>query len=65
MKLVAIAMVEKKGVVMVEVKQGNPKEVDVSALTIMSRAKRGLKVVKRGLPVLGLARPKDDLFASK
>jgi DNA gyrase subunit A len=42
---------KKRGVIKVRVHGGKIKEVDISALTIGSRAKRGLKVIKRGGPV--------------
>ena len=63
-RLVLACSVDKKAVVRVQVKQGSPKEISVGALTIMGRAKRGLKVVKRGGPVLGLAPVPQDLFSN-
>ena len=61
-RLVLAASVDRKSKLKVEVRQGGLKEIDVSDLSIMSRAKRGLKLVKRGLPVLGLAKAPVDLF---
>ncbi|MCB0346450.1 MAG: DNA topoisomerase IV subunit A [Bdellovibrionales bacterium] len=44
--------IEKKSKVRVQAEKAI-KEVDVSSMTITGRAKRGLKLVKRGLPVVG------------
>ena len=52
-RLVFVSSVGKKDKLKVAVDKGKPKDVDVGALTIGSRAKRGLKVIKRGAPVLG------------
>ncbi|MCB0323345.1 MAG: DNA topoisomerase IV subunit A [Bdellovibrionales bacterium] len=51
----------KKGKVTVALSKGNPKEIDVGSMTIGSRAKRGLKLIKRGGPVVGVIpeTPKD------
>ncbi len=54
-RLVIATSVKKKDKVQVQVAQGSDKEVDVAALNIMGRAKRGIKVIKRGGPVLSLA----------
>ncbi len=62
-KLVLASSVDKKSVVRVQVKQGAVREVEVGSLSIMGRAKRGLKVVKRGTPVVGAAPVQTDLFA--
>lgn len=62
--LVLATVVEKKSVVKVEAK-GGVREIDVGALSLMGRAKRGLKVVKRGTPVLGMAAIPKDLFSEK
>lgn len=48
--------VEKKSVVKVALDQGKMTEVDVKAMTIETRAKRGLKLIKRGVPVVGLGK---------
>ena len=50
--LAGCANVLKNSTVFVETGEGKPKEIEVKALTITDRAKRGLKVVKRGLPVI-------------
>lgn len=63
-RVVLACSVDKKAVVRVQVRQGSPKEIEVGALTIMGRAKRGLKVVKRGTPVVGLAPVPQDLFSN-
>lgn len=54
--LVLAKIVDKKDKIEVLTSDGKQKEVDVSSMTITSRAKRGLKVVKRGLPVVGESR---------
>jgi len=64
-QLVLAAAVEKNSVVKVEVKQGGVREIELASLSLMGRAKRGLKVVKRGLPVVGLASVPLDLFSEK
>ncbi|MCB0360319.1 MAG: hypothetical protein KDD44_11810, partial [Bdellovibrionales bacterium] len=46
------ASVAKKGTFTVQLK-GGPREVEVAGMTITGRAKRGLKVIKRGAPVVG------------
>lgn len=61
-RLVAAASVDKKSKISVEMSQGAPREIDVGGLTIMTRARRGDKVVKRGtptgiLPPPGLLKP--------
>ncbi|MFN8390975.1 MAG: DNA topoisomerase IV subunit A [Bdellovibrionota bacterium] len=61
-RLVVAASVDKKSTVRVDVAQGSAKEIKVAELTFMGRAKRGLKLVKRGLPVRGLAAAPQDLF---
>ncbi len=58
-KQAAAVSVNKKGKVLVTVESGKPKEIDVAALTIASRAKRGLKLIKRGMPVLGVLAVRD------
>jgi DNA gyrase subunit A len=63
-RLVLACSVGKKSKVRVEVSHGAPKEIDVSGLTFMGRAKRGLKLIKRGFPVLGIAPEPQDLFES-
>jgi len=63
-RLVVAACVDKKSTVHVQVKQGSTKEIEVSALPMMGRAKRGLKVIKRGGPVVGPAPIAMDLFSS-
>ena len=52
--LALFCSVGKKEKLKLAVEKGKPRDVDVASLTIGSRAKRGLKVVKRGAPVLGL-----------
>lgn len=58
-KQAAAVSVNKKGKVLVTVESGKPKEIDIAALTIASRAKRGLKLIKRGMPVLGVLGVRD------
>jgi len=53
--LVCGCCVPKKSKVLVEVEKKEAiREIDVRAMTIGTRAKRGHKLVKRGLPVIGL-----------
>lgn len=52
-QLVVAAVVDKKEKVEVLLDKGKTKEIPVSSLTIGARAKRGLKLVKRNLPVMG------------
>ncbi len=52
----AAVAVAKGGKVLVSVDKGKPKEIDVSSLTIATRAKRRLKLIKRGTPVVGVLR---------
>ena len=51
--MVSVIAIDKKLSVEVTVKSGKPKKIDFSSITIGSRAKRGLKLIKRGMPVLG------------
>lgn len=51
--LVAVVGIDKKLSIEVEVKTGKPKKIDFATITIGTRAKRGLKLIKRGMPVLG------------
>ena len=50
--LVVATPCEKQDVIRLEVSGGKAKELNVKELTIGTRAKRGLKMVKRGLPVV-------------
>ena len=50
-----VRSVEKGCKIKVKVKGRGLREIDVSGMTINDRARRGLKLVKRGLPVIGLA----------
>lgn len=52
--LVAVASGERKGIVKLQLTNKNDLELQFSSLTITTRAKRGLKVVKKGLPVVGV-----------
>lgn len=54
--LVSFIGVEKRERLWVDVSKGNEKDLDLSSLSIGSRAKRGLKLIKRGLPVVGVRR---------
>jgi DNA gyrase subunit A len=51
-RLIGGCSVAKSSKVKVQVTKGGDKEIDIRSLTISSRAKRGNKVVKRGLPAL-------------
>jgi len=53
-RLLLVCSVKKQDTIKVSVDKGKPRAIEVKALTISKRAKRGLKVVKRGTPVLGL-----------
>lgn len=53
-KLVVLKPANKNDKILVEVAKGNPKELLVSEMEIMERARRGLKLVSRNLPVMGL-----------
>lgn len=61
-QLALAVAVDKSSKVLVQGKQGAPKELDVSSMQISGRAKRGLKLVKRGGPVQGLAASQMELF---
>ena len=52
--LVIARSVVKRTKLKIEVEGGKPRDVDVSSLTIAKRAQRGIKVIKRGGPILGL-----------
>lgn len=53
-EMISFCTVNKKDSILVNAEQGKAKELDVSSLTIGTRAKRGIKVIKRGLPVLSI-----------
>src|SRR5262249_39797591 len=55
-RLMVAVGVEKKSKILIDLKKGKPREIDVGSLTIGSRAKRGVKVVQRGAEVAGLNR---------
>ena len=50
-ELILAGTFRKKSKVQVQTDQGAPKEVDLGGLTIMNRANRGLKLIKRGTPL--------------
>ena len=52
--LTALASVSRKDKIKVAVAKGKPRDILVSEVKQNSRAKRGLKMVKRGTPVLGI-----------
>lgn len=58
--LVLVGTFTKKAKVQVRTEQGPPKDIDLGGLTIMNRANRGLKLIKRGIPLSFVFEKKDD-----